>query len=212
MNSTTPDRPLLLEACAETLEEALDAERRGAQRIELCSALDQDGLTPTPELIRQCRQRLSIPLMVMIRPRGGDFVYSAAELAQMEAEIAFCKEQAVAGVVFGLLTPDRRIDLENTKRLILAARKLDVTFHKAIDQARDVLESFRQLNTLSGLTRVLTSGGAATAWEGREMLKTMHAMPGRRIRIIAAARLLPDNRAQLADYTGIGELHGRRIV
>ena len=205
-------QPLLFEACVESLEEALTAEQRGAHRIELCSALDQDGLTPSPALIRQCRQRLSIPLMVMIRPRGGDFVYAEAEVAQMEAEIAFCKKCAVAGVVFGLLTRAGEVDLTNTERLIRAARPLDITFHKAIDCSQDVLESFRVLNALDGITRVLTSGGGETAWDGRETLKAMNAMAGRRIGIIAAGRLLPENRRRVADYTGVWELHGKRIV
>lgn len=205
-------QPLLLEACIESLEKAVAAERRGAHRIELCSALDQDGLTPSRELIVACKRKLAIPLMVMIRPRGGDFVYPDAELAQMESDIAFCKQVAVDGVVLGLLTAERCIDLENTERLVRAAKPLDVTFHKAIDASGDVIESFRQLNRIDGVTRVLTSGGAATAWEGREALKAMHDLPGRCVRIIAAGRLLPENRERLAEYTGISELHGRRIV
>lgn len=213
MTHNDPIPPALLyEACVETLDDALAAEQRGAHRIELCSALDEDGLTPAPALMRACRQRLSIPVMVMIRPRGGGFVYSQAEVEQMEAAIAVSKQCGVAGVVFGLLTSAGDIDIGNTERLLRAAGPLDVTFHKAIDHARDVLESFCVLNRLDGLARVLTSGGAATAWEGRDLLKAMHALPGRRIGIIAAGRLLPENRDRLADYTGIRELHGKRIV
>ena len=213
MTPTTPSRASpLFESCVESLEEALAAEQRGAHRIELCSALDQDGLTPPRDLIEQCLQQLSIPVMAMIRPRGGDFVYSDAEVALMEDEIAVCKQAGVAGVVFGLLTREGEIDIENTKRLICAARRLEVTFHKAIDYSTDVLRSFRALNALDGITRVLTSGGCETAWEGRDVLKAMRAMPERRIGIIAAGRLLPENRERLADYTGIWELHGKRIV
>jgi copper homeostasis protein len=213
MITITPSRAApLYEACVESLEEALTAEERGAHRIELCSALDQDGLTPSRALIAQCLERLSIPVMAMIRPRGGDFVYAEAEVAQMEEEIAFCKQAGVAGVVFGLLTREGEVDVANTERLIRAARPLEITFHKAIDYSQDVLKSFRALNALEGITRVLTSGGCETAWDGREMLKAMNEMPGRRIGIIAAGRLLPENREQLAGYTGIWELHGKRIV
>ena len=213
MTPVTPSRAtLLFESCVESLAEALAAERLGAHRIELCSALDQDGLTPSRDLIDRCLQQLTIPVMVMIRPRGGDFVYSEAEVAQMAEEIAFCKQRGVAGVVFGLLTRDGAIDVEHTERLIDAARPLEVTFHKAIDFSQDILRSFGELNALDGLTRVLTSGGCATAWEGRDVLKAMHALPGRRIGIIAAGRLLPENRERVADYTGIRELHGKRIV
>ena len=213
MTPITPSRAQpLFEACVESLADALAAEQRGAHRIELCSALDQDGLTPSRELIEQCLQQLSIPIMVMIRPRGGDFVYSDTEVALMQEEIAFCKQAGVAGVVFGLLTREGEIDIGNTERLIRAAQPLDITFHKAIDCSQDVLTSFRALNALEGITRVLTSGGCETAWDGREMLKAMNAMTGRRIAIIAAGRLLPENRERLSDFTGIWELHGKRIV
>ena len=212
MPSAHPARSFIYEACVESLADALAAEKRGAHRIELCSALDQDGLTPSRELIGRCRRELSIPIMAMIRPRGGDFVYSDDEVTQMEGEIAFCKRSGVAGVVFGLLTRAREIDVENTKRLARAALPLDVTFHKAIDYSNDVLASFAYLNAIEGISRVLTSGGCPTAWEGRETLKAMQEMPGRRIGIIAAGRLLPENRERVVDYTGIRELHGKRIV
>ena len=204
--------PLLYEACVETLDEALLAQQRGAQRIELCSALDQDGLTPTRELAAACVRKLGIPVLAMIRPRGSDFVYTPAEQAQMESEIAGFKAIGVAGVVFGLLTCDGRVDIEATRRLVALAAPLQVTFHKAIDATRDVLEALRELAAIDGLTRVLSSGGCATAWDGRDTLKAMHELAGRRLTIVAAGRLLAGNRQQLADYTGIGELHGRRIV
>ena len=212
MPSAHPARSFIYEACVESLADALAAEKRGAHRIELCSALDQDGLTPSRELIGRCRRELSIPIMAMIRPRGGDFVYSDDEVTQMEGEIAFCKRSGVAGVVFGLLTRAGEIDVENTKRLARAALPLDVTFHNAIDYSNDVLASFAYLNAIEGISRVLTSGGCPTAWEGRETLKAMQEMPGRRIGIIAAGRLLPENRERVVDYTGIRELHGKWIV
>lgn len=203
---------LIFEACVETLEDALAAEKRAANRIELCSALDQDGLTPSEELTQQCVQNLSIPVMAMVRPRGGNFVYTEAEIQQMEEEIEFFKQSGVAGVVFGLLTEDGEIDIENTSRLARRAMPLDVTFHKAIDYSSDILKSFQQLNTIDGITRVLTSGGMDTAWNGRDVLKQMQDLPGRRIKIIAAGKVLPENREQIAAYTGAGELHGKRIA
>lgn len=207
MNNT-----LIFEACVETLEDALAAEKRGANRIELCSALDQDGLTPSPELTLLCVQNLSIPVMAMVRPRGGNFVYSEAEIRQMEAEIEFFKQSGVAGVVFGLLTKENTIDIANTSRLARLAFPLEVTFHKAIDYSNDVLKSFQELNSINGITRVLTSGGMDTAWNGREVLKQMQELPDRRIKIIAAGKVLPGNRNQIAEFTGVSELHGQRIV
>lgn len=207
MNNT-----LIFEACVETLEDALVAEKRGANRIELCSALDQDGLTPSPELTLECVQSLLIPVMAMVRPRGGNFVYSEAEILQMEAEIEFFKQSGVAGVVFGLLTKENTIDIANTSRLARLAFPLEVTFHKAIDYSNDVLKSFQELNSINGFTRVLTSGGMDTAWNGREVLKQMQELPDRRIKIIAAGKVLPENRKQIFEFTGVSELHGQRIV
>jgi copper homeostasis protein len=211
-NGMTDGSALVLEACVEDLDAALAAERGGAHRIELCSALNQDGLTPSRELTRECVRRLSVPVMAMVRPRGGDFVYSAAEIAQMESEIEWFRRSGVASVVLGLLTGEGRIDLVNTRRLVAAAQPLQVTFHKAIDASRDVLESLHELNSVAGLTRVLTSGGSDSAWNGRDVLRAMNDLAGRRLTLIAAGRVLPENRAQIADYTGIRELHGRRIV
>lgn len=206
------DTTLIFEACVETLEDALAAEKRGANRIELCSALDQDGLTPSEDLTRSCVQNLSIPVMAMVRPRGGNFVYTEDEIQQMEAEIEFFKQSGVAGVVFGLLTEAGNIDVENTSRMARLAMPLEVTFHKAIDYSNDVLKSFQQLNAIEGITRVLTSGGMDTAWNGRDVLKQMQDLLGRRIKIIAAGKVLPENRERIADYTGVAELHGKRIV
>lgn len=207
MNNT-----LIFEACVETLEDALAAEKRGANRIELCSALDQDGLTPSKELTQQCVRNLSIPVMAMVRPRGGNFVYTEEEIRQMADEIEFFKQSGVAGVVFGLLTEAGDVDVENTSRLARLAMPLEVTFHKAIDYSNDILKSFQELNTIDGITRVLTSGGMDTARNGRDVLKQIQDLPGRRIRIIAAGKVLPENRDQIAAFTGVGELHGKRIV
>lgn len=203
---------LILEACVETLKDALATEQRGANRIELCSALDRDGLTPSHELTLQCLQQLSIPVMAMVRPRGGDFVYSEAEIMQMEVEIEFFKHSGVAGVVFGLLTNENTIDIENTQRLAKQAFPLEVTFHKAIDYTMDPFKSFQELNAVEGITRVLTSGGKDTAWNGRRILLQMNEFPGRKIKIIAAGKVLRENSLQLAEFTGIDELHGKRIV
>lgn len=203
---------LIFEACVESLEEALEAEKRGANRIELCSDLAQDGLTPSEELTMECLKHLSIPVMAMVRPRGGNFVYSEAEIRRMESEIEFFKRAGVAGVVFGLLTTENTIDLEKTISLAKLAAPLEITFHKAIDYSIDVFKSFQELNAVKGITRVLSSGGTDTAWNGREMLKQMQDLQGRKIRIIAAGKILPENRLQIAAYTGISELHGKRIV
>lgn len=202
----------IFEACVETVEQALLAEKNGAHRIELCSHLELDGLTPSEELTKQCLAQLSIPIMAMVRLRAGNFVHSEAEIREMEREIEFFKKAGVAGVVFGLLTPENEIDLANTARLARLAAPLEVTFHKAIDSTPDILKSFQELNAVSGITRVLTSGGMDTAWNGRHILKTMQQYPERKLKIIAAGKITPENREQIAAVTGVSEMHGKRIV
>lgn len=210
MNFTPPS--LIFEACIATLEDALQAEEHGAHRIELCASLELDGLTPSRELIIQCVEQCVIPVMVMIRPREGNFVYSESEIRQMESDIRFCKQAGVTGVVLGLLTETSSIDFENTRQLTMLASPLKVTFHKAIDDTEDTIYAFKELNSIEGISRVLSSGGYPTAWEGREVLKKMQQMPDRKIALIAAGKVTTENCKWIAEFTGITELHGKRIV
>ena len=212
---TLPAASLLFESCVENYADALHAQQRGAHRVELCSALDEDGLTPDREVTRQCVLRLTIPVMVMIRPRGGDFVYTPAELATMAAEIAYFKTlggAGVAGFVFGVLDAGGAVDVAATARLCAAAQPLAVTFHQAIDATPDPLAALRAVDAIADVTRVLTSGGQETAWQGRDVLRAMNALAGRRVVLIAAGKVSVDNRQAIAEYTGIGELHGKRVV
>lgn len=201
-----------LEACVETFEEAMMAWQRGATRIELCADLSQDGLTPAAAVLQKTCASLPIPVMAMVRPRGGDFVYSPAEVAQMEEEIARVKTLGAAGIVLGLLTPGNRVDVENTRRLAEAARPLPVTFHKAIDRMEDPAEGVRQLRTIPGISRILTSGGKITAREGVPKIREMIAEAGDRIIILVAGRVTSENLAEIRQLTGAAEFHGRKIV
>lgn len=203
---------LIFEACVATFEDALRVEEHGAHRIELCANLELEGLTPSRELIIQCVQQCSLPVMVMIRPRGGSFVYSESEIRQMESDIKFCKQAGVSGVVFGLLCETGTIDIENTRRLAKLASPLEITFHKAIDDTKDIIHAFKELNSIEGISRVLSSGGYPTAWDGREALRRMQHMTDRKITLIAAGNINIQNRQQIAEFTGITELHGKRIV
>lgn len=203
---------MIYEACVETFEQALKAEQNGAHRIELCSHLELDGLTPSPGLISETCSRLSIPVMVMIRPRGGDFVYTGEEIELMEKEIALAKDLGADGIVFGLLTPDNQIDLANTDRLAKAAMPLPVTFHKAIDQLDDPAEGVRQLLAIEGITRILTSGGKPTAKEGAGKIREMIKLAKGKIIILAAGSITHSNRDEMAALTGAVELHGKKIV
>ena len=194
---------MILEACVENWDEAQKAKLNGAHRLELCSHLELDGLTPDQELIKKTCSNVNIPVMVMIRPRGGDFVYSEEELQQMEKEIDIAKNNGAAGLVFGLLTPENKIDVVNTARLVLRASPLPVTFHKAIDNLIDPVQ---------GVTRILTSGGKPTAREGANVIREMIDKSGDLLTILVAGRVTDENVKEIAELTGAKELHGRKIV
>jgi len=203
---------LILEACVETLEEAIKAEENGAYRLELCSRLDLDGLTPDIELTKQVLEKVSIPIKVMIRPRGGDFVYSDSELEQMQKEIENFKKLKVQGVVFGMLDNENHLQLSQTRELAELASPLEVTFHKAIDETTDILSATAELMQIGDITSILTSGGAPTAIEGNEMLKRMIHTAGTSLTIIPAGRITNDNLSEVHQLIGAREYHGRRIV
>jgi len=203
---------MIKEACVETFEEAALAEQRGASRIELCSDLADDGLTPSVELIQKTCSSLRIPVMVMIRPRAGNFVYSENEIIRMKLEIDQAKQAGAAGVVFGLLTPENKIDEKNTRLLAEYAQPLQVTFHKAIDELADPVEGARILRTVPGITRILTSGGKPTALEGAETIREMIQAAGDKITILVAGKVLDSNVEKIQQLTGAEEFHGRRIV
>ena len=208
-----PDTPgLILEACVETFEQAVLAERSGADRIELCADLSVGGLTPSNELIEAVVAKLKIPVMVMIRPRGGDFVYSDEELALMKRSVAFCKIAGVKGVVFGFLTPKNEIDVEKTKEFSQLSQPLQVTFHKAIDETPDLVEATKILTQIPGIQRILTSGGATTALEGKEILKKMIAAGEGSVTILTAGKVTTENLSEVHRETGGREYHGKRIV
>ncbi|WP_167615453.1 copper homeostasis protein CutC [Maribellus sediminis] len=203
---------MIKEACVETFEEAAKAQERGASRIELCSDLANDGLTPSDELMQKACTELNIPVMVMIRPRAGNFVHTQSEIEEMKAAIDRAKAANATGVVFGLLTADNQIDEPNTRLLAEYAQPLTVTFHKAIDELDDPVEGVRILKQIPGIKRILTSGGKATAMEGQETIREMIQIAGEQIIILVAGKVLDSNVDEVSDKTGAAELHGRRIV
>lgn len=203
---------IIKEACVETFEEAVLAEKRGADRIELCSDLANDGLTPSVELIKQTVSALKIPVMVMIRPRAGNFVYSPEEILRMKTDIDRAKKEGAFGIVLGLLTSENNIDVENTRILAEYANPLPVTFHKAIDELKNPVEGVKELLKIENIKRILTSGGKPTAKEGRKVILEMIKVAGEKIIILVAGKVLDLNMADIQRITGAKELHGRRIV
>ena len=203
---------IIKESCVQTLDEALRAEKNGANRIELCSRLDLDGLTPNRELITKVASRVKIPVKVMIRPRSGNFNYTDQEINQMKDDILFCKSLCAFGVVFGILNKKNAIDIESTRALSDIAGRLDVTFHKAIDQ---VVSIFSQLDTLKNIAKVssvLTSGGADNAKSGSKIIKKMIDRVEDKVIIIPAGSITKHNLNEIHSFIGAKEYHGRKIV
>jgi copper homeostasis protein len=203
---------LILEACVETLEDAILAEKCGANRIELCGDLSVGGVTPSEELTLACVSALKIPIMVMVRPRGGNFVYSDAEIAEMKRSIKFFKIAGVAGVVFGILDEKNEVDLGKTRELAALARPLLVTFHKAIDDTPDPVKTVALLTQIADIQRVLTSGGHDTALEGAMVLCKMKAISKGKITVLAAGKVTNENLEEVHVAVGTTEYHGKRIV
>ena len=203
---------MIKEACIQSYGEALIAQKSGAHRIELCSLISLDGITPKKELIKKIISSIDIPIRVMIRPRSGNFDYSEDELKLMEKDIAYCKRLGVEGVVFGILNKDYSINEASTKRLVKASLPLKVTFHKAIDISNDSLVAVKKLSQITGITSILTSGRKKTAIEGAQLIKKMIAIAKNDLSIIPAGKITFKNIIDIHRLINAHEYHGRNIV
>ena len=204
---------MLVEACVDSVTGALAAVAGGAGRLELCTGLVEGGLTPSAGLVAAARERIAVPIHVLIRPRSGDFLYDADERTVMLRDIAGAKRLGVDGVVLGALDPGGRLDSECTHRKVDAARPLAVTFHRAFDLARDPAEALDALMAL-GVERVLTSGQAASAEAGIPVIARMVAQSAGRLAVMAGGGINEGNAARIARETGVAEIHvrGSRVV
>lgn len=199
---------MLFEAAVESLEGALAAERAGADRIELCVNLDSGGTTPSSTLIDVVVRDARIPVFVLVRPRAGDFVYTEQEIDSMTREISRAKSRGVAGIVTGALNPDGTVDMEHTRALVSAAGELPVTFHRAIDSTANLAEALEQVID-AGASRILTSGGAATAHEGAAAIASLVDHAGCRISIVAGGGIRDHNVRDVVRLTRATEIHSR---
>lgn len=195
-----------LEICVESVESAIAAEKGGADRVELCASLAEGGLTPSLGMIHAVRGAINIGIYVMIRPRGGDFLYSDAEFRIMRQDIELARKAGADGLVLGLLNADGSVDVERTAELVSLAGPMKVTFHRAMDMARD-RESALEAVISTGAARVLTSGGANTAVDGASALRTLVEQSRGRIGIMVAGNVRPGTLQQLAEQTGAHQFH-----
>jgi len=198
--------PMILEACVDSVEAAVAAQRGGADRVELCADLLEGGCTPSAGTIQLARRLLNIRMHVMIRPRGGDFCYSEAEFEAMKLDIAFARQAGADGVVIGILNEDGAVDVERTRALIEIARPLSVTFHRAFDVSRDPYEAQETLIGL-GVHRILTSGQEPSVLEGLDLIADLVKKAGDRVIIMPGAGITERNFSKIVAQSGAREFH-----
>jgi copper homeostasis protein len=206
-------REITLEVVIDSVESALAAQAGGARRVELCANLLEGGTTPSAGMIAGVRAAISIGLMVMLRPRGGDFCYSAAEFAIMQHDLRVARELGADGLVCGILTPDGEIDVARMALLVAQARPLPVTCHRAFDMTRDPRRALEDLIGL-GVDRVLTSGSENSALEGADLIGELAHQARGRIVVMPGGGITERNIGKIIAATGASEIHasGRATV
>jgi copper homeostasis protein len=202
----TSARRILLEICTYSLEYAIAAQAGGADRVEFCASPAEGGTTPSAGAIELARKNLKIALNVLIRPRGGDSLYTAREFESMKRDIRLCKEMGVDGVVLGVLLTNGYVDRDRSGELVELARPMSVTFHRAFDMAADPFAALEDAIAI-GCDRILTSGQARSAMDGSDLIAALVQRAGDRIIIMPGAGVTDANLAELATKTKAREFH-----
>jgi copper homeostasis protein len=197
---------MIIEACVNSAISAIEAEKGGAHRVELCENMAEGGCTPSAGTIMLAKKRLTIPVFVMVRPRGGDFLYTEDEFAIMQSDVKMAKDLGADGVVFGILLPNGTIDKERMKILAGLARPMGITCHRAFDMTADPFHAMEDLIGL-GIDRILTSGQQPTAPAGASLIKELISRAAGRIIIMPGSEVKEHNAPDLIRATGAGELH-----
>ena len=200
------------EACVDNIQDAINAFKKGADRIEFCSNLEEDGLTPSNDDLIYLKKSISIPVRVMVRPHSNSFNYNDDDLIQMKETIEFCKNQKFDGVVFGCLDDDNELDLNKIEYLADFAKPLNVIIHKAIDLTSSPVNSLMKLLEIDDVNGVLSSGGFETAELGTEVLKKMINISPNEFEIISAGKITNQNFKILHEKIDGKFYHGRKIV
>ena len=197
---------MLLEVCIDSVASAIAAEEGGAKRVELCAGLTDGGITPTLGMIEAVKEAVNLEIMVILRPRGGDFLYSEAECKVIEKDLRNIQHLGIHGVVFGALLPDGSIDKNTTLRVREWAGELDFTFHRAFDMSADPMRALEDLMEI-GIPRLLTSGQAATAPLGKELIKSLVERAGPDLVVMPGGGIYTDNVKTLVEFTRVKEIH-----
>ncbi|XP_078268929.1 copper homeostasis protein cutC homolog [Rhinoraja longicauda] len=195
-----------MEVCVDSVESAINAERGGANRIELCSSLIEGGITPSIGLLQVVKQTVRVPVFAMVRPRGGDFLYDDSEIEVMKRDIRMMKANGADGTVFGVLTEDGGVNVQVCMDLIAESRPLSVTFHRAFDMVHNPCASLECLISL-GFERVLTSGCDSTALEGLPTIKRLIEQAKQRIIVVAGGGITERNMQRILENSYIREFH-----
>ena len=198
-----------LEICVDSVKSAINAQRGGATRLELCSNLIIGGTTPTKSLFKEVKKNVDIPINVLIRPRFGDFLYSDYDINIIRNEIKIFREVGVNGIVVGVLTKDGEIDVDNMKKFIDEAQNIPITFHRAFDVCKNPIKAFHQLQELK-IQNILTSGQAQNCLKGKKLLKELVDLSNKnneKTRILVGAGLNIENIEEIADFTGAVNFH-----
>ena len=203
--------PLKLEIACFSLPSAIIAEQAGANRVELCDDISVGGVTPDHTIIKEAKEKLGIDLFIMVRPRGGDFVYSQTEYKSMKADIEFCKKMKVNGVVFGILNTDNTVDLERNKELVELAKPLSCSFHRAFDQVKNSPEALEQVIGC-GFSRILTSGSLTSAENGTNNLSALVKQAKGRIIVMPGGGIRSENILKIKNETNATEFHSSAIT
>lgn len=195
-----------LELCIDSLQSALVADEAKADRIELCSHLDSGGLSPSYGLLSLVKERVSLPIHILIRPRAGDFCYDDSEFEVMQREVELAKKMEIAGVVIGILEPDGKIDIDRMRVLVELAKPMSITFHRAFDFCSDPYKALQEIIDL-GCDRLLTSGQKRTAMEGANLIKELHQRAEGRLIVMPGSGINSQNAMELIKMTGVREIH-----
>ena len=201
----------ILEVCVETIQQGLLAENNNANMIEFCHRLDLGGVTPDHDLFRSAVNTIKIPVKIMIRPRGGDFIYYDMEVDKMKSDMRYCKSIGVEEVVLGALNEDGEVDNRLTQRLAKLAFPMKVTFHKAIDAVNNFMSSLKTLSTMENIDSVLTSGTKENALSEKEYIKLASKEFSGLLNIIAAGSITNRNLKEIHSELKMKEYHGKKI-